>query len=84
MSVTGVQRVKLPGTTRTKLQVFVAGSNANYVVTVKVVDNDGVEHERAPLNNTINGASGLPLQIEGKFSEVIITPPDVDPFTYSL
>lgn len=84
MSVTGVKNIPLPATTRTKLQVFVAGANANYVITVFVMDGDGVEHERSPLNNLINGASGIPLLIEGKFSKLRISPPDGAPYTYSL
>ena len=84
MSVTGVKVIPLPANTRTKLQVFVTGSNADYSVTVFIADSDGVEHERAPLNNLINGASGLPLIIEGKFTGVKITPPDGAAYTYSL
>jgi len=84
MSVTGVQSVIVKGRVNCRHQVFVAGANADYVVTVIMKDSDGVDHERSPANNTINGLSGLPIIISGRFHTIKITPPDGAAYTYEV
>lgn len=69
---------------RREHQVFVAGSDASYFITVIIIDNDGVEHERTPSNNVINGASGTPLLLTGKIKAFKITPPDANPYTVDI
>ena len=84
MSVTGVQNVVVKGRTNDRHQVFIAGSNLNYTITVLIKDEDLVDHERSPANNTINGLTGLPTIISGRFHTIRITPPDGAAYTYEI
>ena len=84
MSVTGVQEIDVSGRGKGRHQVFVAGANLDYTVTVKIKDDDGAVHERSPANNTINGTTDVPLLIDGRFESFVITPPDGAAYTYVI